>query len=383
MRDGHAAYDDRVFRWDNPPEGGHPGEAHNCRCFAEPVLPGVPNNVVLADFAPTAGGVPALDPTDAIRGLRALTGVGAALLASNALQDWTEAMRDRRVAEAGAQLGVDVTTVEGRLAATAYALVQEGISSGGYSVLPKTPGFARIGAEAAALFELMNPGTILETGIDGDRAKQRALQDFIEAAGEAFAQGDLRLQEGELAQGWVEVFPELTEEERRLGELPGFTPERIDQWLETYPIEELGLPNHTGTPISDDPTDNIISTPIPEETGPNIVAMENPHSIDNISIPEDRERHILDGEGRSGGHRFGTGTPGKTEFPESWSDDDVLGAIREVAGNGVVDRPAHREGDLVIAGEVDGVIIEVVVQPNGEVRTAYPLSGKGVVRNPR
>jgi len=80
---------------------------------------------------------------------------------------------------------------------------------------------------------------------------------------------------------------------------------------------------------------------------------------------------------------FGAGTPGKTEFPESWSDDDILDAIREVAGNGAVDRPAHREGDLVIVGEVDGVIIEVVVQPNGEVRTAYPLSGKGVVRNPR
>ena len=77
--------------------------------------------------------------------------------------------------------------------------------------------------------------------------------------------------DGELAQGWVEVFPELTEDERRLGQLPGFTPERVEQWLETYPIEELGLPNHTGSPIPDDPTDNIVSTPIPEEAGPNIV----------------------------------------------------------------------------------------------------------------
>ena len=107
-----------------------------------------------------------------------------------------------------------------------------------------------------------------------DPVKQRALQDFIDAAGEAFARGDLRLQEGELAQGWVEVFPELTEDERRIGELPGFKPERIEQWLETYPIEELGLPNNTGSPIPGDPTDNIISTPIPEETGPMIVASE-------------------------------------------------------------------------------------------------------------
>ena len=120
--DSHAAYDDRVFRWADPPEGGHPGEAYNCRCNAEPVLPGVQSNVVLADFAPTAGGVPALDPTDTIRGLRALSGVGTALLASDALQGWTEAMRDRRADEAGARLGIDVTTVERRLAATAYVL---------------------------------------------------------------------------------------------------------------------------------------------------------------------------------------------------------------------------------------------------------------------
>ncbi len=111
----------------------------------------------------------------------------------------------------------------------------EGIGSGGYPALPKTPEFARIGAGAAALFELMNPGTILETGVGGDPAKQRALQDFIAAAGAAFARGDLRLQEGKLAQGWVEVFPELTEDERRLGQLLGFTPDRIEQWLEICP----------------------------------------------------------------------------------------------------------------------------------------------------
>lgn len=26
-----------MFAWDNPPETGHPGEAYNCRCWAEPV----------------------------------------------------------------------------------------------------------------------------------------------------------------------------------------------------------------------------------------------------------------------------------------------------------------------------------------------------------
>lgn len=89
-----------------------------------------------------------------------------------------------------------------------------------------------------------------------------------------------------MAQGWVETFPELTEDRRRLGELPGFTPERIEQWLESYPIEELGLPNNTGSPILNVPTDNIISTPIPEETGPNIVEArpENTTTPDGNSI---------------------------------------------------------------------------------------------------
>ena len=103
----------------------------------------------------------------------------------------------------------------------------------------------------------------------------------------------------------------------------------------------------------------------------------------SISIPEDRARHILDGDGRSGVHRFGTGIPGKTEFPASWSDDDILAAIRQVAANGTVIGPAQREHDLLISSEVDGVTIEVVVRPNGEVRTAYPIPGNGISENPR
>jgi SPP1 gp7 family putative phage head morphogenesis protein len=38
VRSAHAAYDDQIFAWDAPPEGGHPGQAHNCRCWAEPVV---------------------------------------------------------------------------------------------------------------------------------------------------------------------------------------------------------------------------------------------------------------------------------------------------------------------------------------------------------
>lgn len=37
VRSEHADRDGKVFDWDNPPEGGHPGEAPNCRCTAEDV----------------------------------------------------------------------------------------------------------------------------------------------------------------------------------------------------------------------------------------------------------------------------------------------------------------------------------------------------------
>jgi len=35
VRGAHAERNGKVFSWDDPPEGGHPGEASNCRCRAE------------------------------------------------------------------------------------------------------------------------------------------------------------------------------------------------------------------------------------------------------------------------------------------------------------------------------------------------------------
>jgi len=36
VRHEHAVREGKVFSWDNPPEGGHPGEEYGCRCMAEP-----------------------------------------------------------------------------------------------------------------------------------------------------------------------------------------------------------------------------------------------------------------------------------------------------------------------------------------------------------
>ena len=53
VRDLHAGHDDQVFAevfsWDDPPEGGHPGQAYNCRCHAEPLVLDEP------DYVPETG----------------------------------------------------------------------------------------------------------------------------------------------------------------------------------------------------------------------------------------------------------------------------------------------------------------------------------------
>ena len=39
VRGKHAEREGKIFNWHIPPEGGHPGEDYNCRCWAEPYRP--------------------------------------------------------------------------------------------------------------------------------------------------------------------------------------------------------------------------------------------------------------------------------------------------------------------------------------------------------
>ena len=160
--------------------------------------------------------------------------------------------------------------MEGLLAAQAYARAKELAENGFLSDAPERGDRARVIAEAIGLYEMYQPGRFTLHGGNAMQAVTLARRLAANALA-ALDAGRLKVSDGGLAQGWVEVFPELTEDERRLGQLPGFTPERIEQWLETYPAEVIGLPNHTGSPPVEDPTGNIISAPIPDEAGPNIV----------------------------------------------------------------------------------------------------------------
>jgi hypothetical protein len=58
-----------------------------------------------------------------------------------------------------------------------------------------------------------------------------------------------------------------------------------------------------------------------ERSGWDSVDAEDRPKTRDIHVTPERTTHILDGEpGGGGGHRHGTGIPGKTEFPASWDD---------------------------------------------------------------
>jgi hypothetical protein len=97
-------------------------------------------------------------------------------------------------------------------------------------------------------------------------------------------------------------------------------------------------------------------------------------------VDPDRAKHILDGDGAtSGGHRSGTGKPGKSEFPADWSDEKILGEISDVATHPGSTTAPGRGGRSVVTGTRDGIDIEVIVG-KGKIITGYPTN---VERNPK
>jgi Bacterial EndoU nuclease len=123
----------------------------------------------------------------------------------------------------------------------------------------------------------------------------------------------------------------------------------------------------------------------PERSGWDAVDAGNRPALDALRMTPERRTHILDGDAYGGGHRHGTGRPGKTEFPASWDDEKIVGNILDAAQR--PDSPPvyqHWNDRWLGAGTRDGVEVSVIVLPSGEVWTAWPeQGGPGVVRNPR
>jgi RHS repeat-associated protein len=95
-------------------------------------------------------------------------------------------------------------------------------------------------------------------------------------------------------------------------------------------------------------------------------------------VDDKARKHILegDGPGKGGGHRAGTGKPGKSEFPASWSDNKILGTASDIATDPTVKfSPPDKRGYSTGERAVDGVNVKVVVdQGKGRIVSAFPTN---------
>jgi hypothetical protein len=106
---------------------------------------------------------------------------------------------------------------------------------------------------------------------------------------------------------------------------------------------------------------------------------------DGIRMTPERTTHILDGDGTGGGHRPGTGKPGKTEFPASWDEAKIVDAIVGVARR-PDQKPEHQQWNdrWVARGTRDDVGIVAVLARDGRIWTSWPTpDSPGVVKNPK
>jgi len=121
-----------------------------------------------------------------------------------------------------------------------------------------------------------------------------------------------------------------------------------------------------------------------ERSGWDSVDAEDRPALDALCVTPERETHILDGDSTGGGHRHGTGKPGKTEFPASWSDEKIIDTLVDVARR-PGRAPGHQEWNdrWVARGTRDDVEMVAVITRDGCIWSGWPLpGGPGVVKNP-
>jgi Bacterial EndoU nuclease len=122
-----------------------------------------------------------------------------------------------------------------------------------------------------------------------------------------------------------------------------------------------------------------------DRSGWDAIAAEDRPQLDALRVTPERTAHVLDGDGKGGGgHRHGTGQPGKTEFPVGWDDQKVIDTLLDVARR--PDQTPQRQewnGRWAARGTRDDVEIVVVVARDGQIWTGFPRpGGPGVVKNP-
>ncbi|AKT31826.1 EndoU domain-containing protein [Pseudomonas syringae pv. actinidiae] len=154
--------------------------------------------------------------------------------------------------------------------------------------------------------------------------------------------------------------------------------ERLGQWmlehedeLKKRPDLQRPEPRRGALEAQESASHPAPKSPQPDPPNPKIIS-DNPSLVDKKA-----EKHILDGDGpASGGHRFGTGVPGKSEFPKSWSDEKILSTISDIATDPKTQwsSPDGR-GYQTGSGNRDGINIKVVYDKvKGRVVTGYPTN---------
>ncbi len=83
-----------------------------------------------------------------------------------------------------------------------------------------------------------------------------------------------------------------------------------------------------------------------------------------------------------GGHAPGIGRRGATEFPASWSRQEITDRLLDVARYPDETPSRLPNGVWRAVGVRAGVRIVVLLTGDGAIRAAFPVSGPGVVRNP-
>ena len=97
-------------------------------------------------------------------------------------------------------------------------------------------------------------------------------------------------------------------------------------------------------------------------------------------ITDEQKQHILEGDSHGGGHGYGRGIRGKTEFPARWTDEQAMDYIRDVVKDSRLDWFQQRDGRWRVEGIRDRITIRVIVERNGsDIVTAFPV---GIPRNP-
>lgn len=154
--------------------------------------------------------------------------------------------------------------------------------------------------------------------------------------------------------------------------------ERLGQWmlehedeLKKRPDLQRPEPRRGALEAQESASHPAPKSPQPDPPNPKIIS-DNPSLVDKKA-----EKHILDGDGpASGGHRFGTGVPGKSEFPKSWSDEKILSTISDIATDPKTQWPSpDGRGYQTGSGNRDGINIKVVYDKvKGRVVTGYPTN---------